>query len=385
MKFASNILSVIALLVMVGAARAQTPDPGPPPAPAPVPEKDTVCLLLPLSGPHEGLGKRVAEAVERTLKAELSDARILRFDTLGTVIGAGEAVARAMEGPCSLAIGGIGDRESIAVADAAEAGSLPLVTLGLVPDGRNRENVVWARTPRDGPVKALAGHLVAVRGETRASLLYPDSPYGRRVAHAFGAAFQASGGHLRVEHSYGVTDVDLKDVAQRFATVWKSSGEGLECEPEVLFVAADLGTARRLVPFLKYEEVVGGTQPSETADCPPATVAGTGLWNEPRLLAQGGDELLGAVFADLGRDDPGAEGAHVRLLEMEASDAARMTLAVLDLARVPGSEGIRETFRAGVSWKGVFGELRLERGRVAGRKIVVYEIDRGTLKPVDGM
>ncbi|MBL6975809.1 MAG: penicillin-binding protein activator [Deltaproteobacteria bacterium] len=380
MKFASNIGSIVALLGIGGMVNAQTPDPGP--VPAPVQEKDTVCLILPLTGPHEGLGRRVADAVERTMKAEMSDARVLRYDTKGTVLGAGEAVSQATEDPCSLAIGGLGDRESIAVADGAEAGELPLVALGLVPDGRNREHVVWARTPRDLPVKALAGHLVAVRGEARASLLYPDTPYGRRVAHAFGAAFQASGGRLRVEQSYPGAGGDLKAVAQRFATVWKSSGEGLDCAPEVIFVAADLATARRLVPFLRYEEVLGQT---ELAHCPPITVAGTGLWNEPILLAQGGDELLGAVFADLGRDESSADGADDRLLEMESSDAARLVLAALDVRKAPGREGIRDVFRSGVSWKSGSGELRLERGRVAGRKIVVYEIDRGALKPVDGM
>lgn len=370
-------MGFLVALLQAGVSGAQVPES----VPDAGLQQDVVCLLLPLTGPHAVLGSRVASAVDRVFEEDGTEMHLLRFDTSGTVTGAAAAVSKAVAAGCILAIGGLGDREAIAVAEAAESEGLPTINLGLVPDSLTRRHVIWSRTPRDVPIKALVGHLIAVRGEARASLLFPETAYGRKVANAFSAAFQALGGRLRVERSFNRTD-ELKTVAEGFAGDWKKGDEEADCVAEVVFVGADLGTARRLVPFLRYQEAFDR---SDDRDCPPVTVAGTALWNEPALIAQGGDELQGGLFADLTGDGEPEGRSNSEALEEETREAAGLVLTVLGSARAPGTEGVVDLFQSGLTWKGAAGELRLERGRVAGRKVVVFTIDRGVLKPVGGM
>ena len=83
------IPAVVLQVCLVGQGRAQAPEPPPPAAAEPA-----VCLVLPLSGPHAGLGRRIEGAAEGALLAAGVSLPIRRYDTAGQVGQAAAAVLR---------------------------------------------------------------------------------------------------------------------------------------------------------------------------------------------------------------------------------------------------------------------------------------------------
>jgi len=346
------------------------------------PGKETVCMVLPLSGPHAVLGRRIEAVIRGTLDKLGFSGGLRTFDTRGTIPGAEDAVTMAESEGCITAIGGIGDLEAVAVAGAAERAGLPVVVLGLEPDPRTLTHVVWARTPREEPIEALAMHLAAVHGDTRASLLYPNSAYGCKVAQAFSAAFQATGGRLLIDYPYPAWTEEMRGVAEGFASKWKDAASDAQCQQEVLFIAGGLEASRRLVAFLRYEEVLGT---GEGRKCMPTTVAGTALWDRPTQLAAFGDGLSGAMFAGVSATHHEGRGDGAILLEAEVADAAGLVAVLMESGAGKGREGVMEALKAGPRWKGTTGELSVRADRVIGRRIVIHEIFLGAARQIDSV
>jgi len=324
------------------------------------PANPRACVLLPLSGPHGGLGKRVLEAIE-TAWAEGNMAPLAHHDTAGGV----GVVARAVEEGCVGAIGGLGDKEAIALADAAEAASLPLLALGSVLDGRARPHVVFMRTARARLLGALASYLVS-NGVSSAVVLHGHDAFGRLAAASFKEAFEADHGRVLAVLPVPNTAKEQNEVAGRLAT---ELGRGRECTRLAVFLAADIGLSARFVPFLDFHGVTRGKQ-----DCPAPVLAGTSLWNDPVLVARRGEALEGGIFADV--VVPSGEAA----LLAEAADAAVLLATAVRAGRT--SEGVAQVLSGEVSFRGHTGEVRLSEGAIQGRKVGIFTIRRGEIVPL---
>ena len=305
----------LAATLLAASSVAQTPlDPMPPPA---SPSAGPVCLLLPLSGPHKALGERMFRAFEAGWKEAGETVALRRFDTRGTVLDAVAVTMKAADEHCVLAVGGVGDREALACADAAENAAMALVSLGAAPDGKERAHVTWVREARVKAAVAVAGEL-AVQGAVAATVLYADNGWGRAMAEAFRAAFESAGGRVVVRRA--VSGPDAAKAAQDVALEVVRAREGAVCVREALFLAADLATSRRLLPFLEFAGVTG-VRPDPK--CPPALVAGTPAWNDAAGVARGGDALNGAVFADeFAQGEPAVEGAVERAVAVARAQLA---------------------------------------------------------------
>jgi ABC-type branched-subunit amino acid transport system substrate-binding protein len=299
-----------------------------------------------------------------------ADARVTlrRVDTRGTVLDAVAAVLKAGEDGCDALVGGMGDREALAVADAAVTAGLPLVALGAAPDGRERDRVAWARTPRNEPIAALARHL-AGRGVLAAFGVAPETAFGRRSLAAFQAAFEAAGGRMVATVAAGP---DTAKTAAELAGHVARFREAEPCRPETVFLPVSVTAARRLLGFLAFQGVTGARPDS----CPAAVVAGTSLWADAAALARSGDTLDGAVFADASDAERPAGG-----LDAEAADAAGLALAAIRAAGGGGREGVAKALVGELSWSGASGDRSWTGGRIGPRPVTVFEVRRGAVAP----
>jgi hypothetical protein len=285
---------------------------------------------------------------------------------------AAATVARAAEEGCAFVIGGIGDKEAIVVADAAETAAVPAVVLGQWPDGRKREWVVWARTPRQEAMTAMARHLAAA-GLKKAWILGEDTAFGRAAAAGFKAGFTSASGEVTVER-FGPPGADAQKTASEFGRqVADARGK---CEPVVLFLTGDFLSSRRLVPFLEFY----GAVPRSPPNCPGVVIAGTPLFHDPRAVSRSGDSLVGARFSDIRivRPPEGVDAAGT--LDAEVCDAAGLLASVLAAGRVAERPVIRDRMAA-AKWSGCTGDLHVEEGRVVGREIGIFTITRGGIEP----
>lgn len=353
------------LAALLTAAPLSVPAQEPPRPAAPA------CVAVPLSGPHAGLGTRVIAAVEAALRDAPIELALRRYDTRGTAPDAEAAIRKAAEDGCPAVLGGLGDREAEAMADAAEAAGLPLLSLGSAPDGRVRKDGVQVRLSRDERLAVLARAL-ASDGVRDVVAVVPESAYGRRAIAGLRAALgTAKGPRLALVRTYASGD-DLGKVAAGVADDLARVPDREACQRDAVFVPADLPTARRLLPFLAFAGVAG---PRSDPRCPAPVVAGTELWNDPALLARSGDALDGAVFVDV----PGGAS-----LADDAADGAALLVAALRTAAAGGGrEAVARLLRGEVAFTGRGGDLVLSGGRVTGRVPVLLQVRRGVIEPRD--
>ena len=360
------VCQVVLVAVWAPFARAQVPAAAEPPAPAPAVAKELVCVAVPLSGPHRAIGEAAAARVEAGLRDDLAVVAVRRYDTRGTAPDAAAAVVRGAEEGCVLVVGGLGDREALAAADAAESSGLPMIALGEEPDGRERARVVWPRVSRADRIRVLARHM-ATQGVADVVAIFPESPYARRALEDLRPAAEAAGLRVVAVKAYPAGS-DLGKVAADLVADLGRVPDRPACPRDAVFVPADLAAARRLLPFLEFAGIAGKRSDPK---CGAAIVAGTELWNDPKTLARTGDSLERAVFADV----PGAS------LEAEAEDAGALAGAAVRAAAGGGRDAVTRVLRGEVAWTGRSGDLRLSAGRAAGRDPVVLVVRRGVAVP----
>ncbi len=336
-----------------------------------------VCAILPLSGPYEGIGRRAL----RTLASVLEGGDIVIRPLDSQELGPATQVARARDAGCSLAIGGLGDRESMAMAEAAEAAAMPLLDLGAEPDDRPSRHVIWVRTPRADLVAAIARHALGDAGRRLGHVLVPDTAFGRRVAAHFRKAFEAGGGRVATERAVPIGE-DPARIAALFAAVRSEALQGRPCEGEVLFLGFGIEWTLRLVPRLEFEGV-----PARRGEggCLPLLLVGTSLWNDPLRVSRLGDDLDGARFADVALPEGERD-----VLDAEVRDAAFLARALMLRQRSVPTEGgtageptqeslVRRS--EGLAFRGATGDLVVRGGRVIGRVVRVFEVRHGEIRP----
>jgi hypothetical protein len=327
-----------------------------------------ICLIAPFTGGFGHLGARVAKAVAGPL-SRIPDAEIRRFDTRGMVADAREAVRQADEAGCRLLMGGVGDREAIAVADEAEKAGIPTLLLGQARDDRHRSNVIWALTTRGDRMDLLAGHILE-SNLTMAFVIASSGQFGTAETRAFRKSFERVGGRVTVLPEIDEAETSWKAAAARLAAERRGRG-GSGCEPAAVLVIADLSWSRGIFGYLASEGLM-----SAGGDCPALVPLGTSAWHDPAALARSGAALNGSVFVDL--DHRGnAMGAEV--FDLETEDAA--VLAAAAIATVAGwdRKGVLDALKGAGPIHGRTGDLRIEADRIEGRRLVLWKVDAGGL------
>jgi ABC-type branched-subunit amino acid transport system substrate-binding protein len=307
--------SAFGLLLGLAACASDTgtppPQPAQPEAVGDLPPEIRVGLLLPLSGPAEGLAQDMLDAAEMALfDVGENDLVLLPRDTGGTSIGARQAAEQVIEEGAEVILGPLFSHGVLAVSPvAAEAGIRVLAfsndasvatdgtyLLGFRPDEQVRRVVEYAlasgslaRVP-DEVVPgqgALAGAAEGTAPETgpvpettlapsamlaaRIAGLAPDDAYGETTLAALREAVLQGGGEMAATEFYPPNQADPSAQVRRIA-VYDRRAAALEAERQRLAQSGDPG-AEPALARLETLDTLGG---------PPF---------EAILLADGGERL----------------------------------------------------------------------------------------------
>jgi ABC-type branched-subunit amino acid transport system substrate-binding protein len=154
-----------------------------------------VGLLLPLSGPHAGVGQAMLNAAQLAIFEIAGDQFVLIVrDTAGTPEGARRAARSALQAGASLILGPLFATSVRAV--TAEARPRGVNVLAFSNDASVAGNGVYVMglSPRS-QVERVLGYS-SLQGLRRYAVLAPESPYGWTVVSAMQAAIDENGDEL---------------------------------------------------------------------------------------------------------------------------------------------------------------------------------------------
>ncbi len=291
----------------------------PPPVPQMVPEKRyRVVLFMGESKVLERELVRVKMGVELAFK----DSRVEVVEVTSPL------ELQTLEGPFLGVIGPLLVRNFSPVIDWAQGKEVPVVTPFPVAPGLTSKSPLLFRTslPLDQEALFMARFLRFQLSVKELAIFYPGTPYGKVMSRLMAREFKAVGGEVSLLRSYPPNIRDFSPYAKELRE-WEEEG----FLPQALYVPDSWKRVVLLVPQLVFHEVKG------------ISLAGTALWDDPRLVREGGGYVEYSVFPDTFTPNtpylPALEfyyrfklayGVDPTPLAAQAYDAARALLARLE-------------------------------------------------------
>ncbi len=189
----------------------------------------------------------------------------------------------SLEGDFMGVVGPLLTKNLSPVLEKAREKDLPVVTPFPVAPGWAARDPLLFRTslPLDREVSFMAAFLRREMSVRTLAIFYPATPYGRVMSRLMNKEFQDAGGKVELVKSYPANIKDFSPYASELKE-WEAQG-GL---PQALYIPDSWRRVVLLVPQLVYHDVQG------------ISLAGTVLWNDPRLVRDGGGYMEYAVFPD---------------------------------------------------------------------------------------
>ncbi len=269
-------------------------------------------LLLPLSGPNATLGQGMLDAAQMAL-FDVPDAHLtlLPRDTRGTADGAAAAARDLLDQGVRILIGPLTAAEVAAVKPIAAERGVPVLAfstaatlagdgtylLGFLPGEEVRRIVAFARD----------------KGAQRFAVLAPATPYGQLVSDALRQAAAEQKVAVVQSVTFDPTAIDPSPAVRQLAK-YDSRKAALDAQRKQLQLAHDPASQEALkrlsdqqlagdVPFDAVLLPVGGQQLKTLApmlasygiDHARVHYLGTGIWDDPSLLAE--PDLDGGWYA----------------------------------------------------------------------------------------
>jgi ABC-type branched-subunit amino acid transport system substrate-binding protein len=394
-----------------------------------------VAVLLPLSGPHEAIGREIESAVQLAA-ATHAGARVVFLDTAGEQAGAIAAVESAVYKHRAVAIlGPVGQRSSRAAVGRAVELGIPIALLAPGAGGGAPDAGVFRLWPSGSWVAAAAAREAVRRGYDRLGVLAPRDEYGWAQLEAFRAAAVEQGARVVAVGQYDPTATDLEPDLKEFLLLdpaknarlrkhlrkykkdgWKTFSPDIEFD--LLFIPDEYQRAALVVAYLPFfnvelrttafidtvslERKHGGRIPSLVQ------LMGTPGWHHLGLIARGGRVVEGALVVDVCSGGDSEEFASEGAAEFferfqranhrapssaasQAYDAARLVLvaraAAAERAASTAAAGDRTAFTAALLGAriddGACGEASVGADGEIQRRVVVLRVDGGEFM-VDG-
>jgi branched-chain amino acid transport system substrate-binding protein len=181
--------------------------------------RQSVALLVPLTGPRADTGHVLEQAVQLALQ-DGAGPTLDVLDTGGTPAGAATAVQGAIANHDSLILGPLTSSETAAVAPVARDAGIPV--LAFTNDASQSQPGVWPLGITAGQQIRRLVDAAQAQGKSQFAALLPDSDFGRAMANALTNASQAAGlppPNIRM-HPHGMAAItatarDLSDYANR--------------------------------------------------------------------------------------------------------------------------------------------------------------------------
>jgi ABC-type branched-subunit amino acid transport system substrate-binding protein len=354
---------------------------------APV-QADKVCLLLPLSGRYLSVGTQVKEAFEYGFRRAGLGGRVdfvdAGADATSAVAGLKELALRR---GCMAVVGPLLTDQGAAVAEAAQALHVPLLSLSQAYEPTGDDDYVFrvAVSVAD-QTEALASYAISTRNLRDFAVFAPDNDYGRGATEAFRASVEERGGTVRSVQFYSTDATYLVP----FATQLKRKGP---IDYDGIFIPDSARRVALAASALAYEEFPVGAFQVER-DGPTIPLLGLNGWNSPDLPTQGGTYVRNSIFTELFLPDGPAGAAFAASyrqttgraptpLEAVVSDAGALVAAALS-GRARDRDGFVGALRSAAIDDAVTGTDRLDPERpVARHRVRLMTVTRDDIATLD--
>jgi ABC-type branched-subunit amino acid transport system substrate-binding protein len=328
----------------------------------------TVGVVLPLTGRFAKFGEEslngillAAGVLEPDPPPGTSQIRLLVRDS-GAGPEAAAAAVSELSSDASVAaiVGPLLAEESESAATAAEAASLPLLTLSgkEIATAPGQHVFRFGATARS-ETEALAEYAVKSMGMKRFGVIYPEDAYGRGLRDLFEQAVQSRGGSITRAVGY---EPRSRDLAAPVHDVLGPPGKpGAAPSIDALFVP-DSRSAGALAAQALAASGAGSVR-----------VLGTRGWQSPDLLRLGGTAIEGAIFtepfdvssssptvADFSRRYHMSYGRTPDVMAAQAYDATRVLLSALPPGSTSRTE-LEERLRRVRGYPGASGAITLQQ------------------------
>lgn len=320
--------------------------------------KNKIALLLPLSGQQRAVGQALLNAAQLAVfDYAASDFELLPRDTGDSAEGAVTAMRDALASGAKLIIGPLFAPAVTAIRPLAEHAQTPV--LALSNDAKTGGGPVYmlGLSPADQVTHGV--RYAAEEGIRHFAALVPQNAYGKVAEQAFAAAVKAAGGKLGAIERYQ-NSANVAASLRKIVTALPDGG---------VLLIADGGTDLRTIAA-QFQS--GGV------DTKKIQLLGTGLWDEVDL-GRSAPSLIGGWYAapnpslrrsfvNSYRNTYGSEPPRIASIAYDATAFA---------AQVSRAEGLDlRSFRAGATFAGIDGTLRLTSHHIAERNLSVMKITK---------
>jgi ABC-type branched-subunit amino acid transport system substrate-binding protein len=357
--------------------------------------RNSIGVLLPLSGPYASYGERVQQVFELALAEHNRNRFPLRFvyrDTAAAVPVRNLVSDLANEERVIAILGPLLSSHATEAAAEAQRLMVPLLTLAQAEGLPQIGNFIFRDTvTAQQQVNALADYAIA-NDRISVSILHPATRHGEQMARLFSTALQRRGGDIIDIVSYPEGTTDFRAQVQQL--LWTDQTRpipegktgGLP-EPEyplppfdALFIpdfADNIGLIAPQLVFYGIKDV---------------TLLGIDGWNSPELLSRAGRFLSRAVFidafyaagkrpevrsfVDLYRQEFQEEPS---ILEAQAFAVTSLLLKAVDRPEVTNREGLRLHLLALDHVRGITGTQGFDIEGEAIKKLTLLGFQRGRL------
>jgi outer membrane PBP1 activator LpoA protein len=213
---------------------------------------DQIALLLPLSGRSEAFGVAVRDGfIGAYLEQEAATRpRLKIYDVAAESVGS--AYSRAISEGAGFIVGPLTKEDVAALVPLS--GRTPVLALNFLGDSVStpRDFYQFALSPED-EARAVARRVVA-DGRPNGVAILPAGDLGNRLAAAFTDELSHLGGTLLDSQRYDSAQVDFSDLIKQILQVHAVKGEPATHRGDAtfVFVAGTAGTARQILPQLKF-------------------------------------------------------------------------------------------------------------------------------------
>ena len=324
---------------------APAPAPGPSNMPTPtgpmIPGATaTVGLLVPLTGPNAGLGQALTQAAEMALFDSGNQTTALVVHDTEAPAGAPAAAQASISQGANILLGPVFAAHAKTVGPVAAAAHVPVVAFTTDVSAAGPGVYVMGILPSLQIEREIS--YAASQGFKRFAALLPNSPYGRAVADALGAA--------AARHQVQVAQIEYYDpgAAEYSGAVEKLAADG---PFDALLIPEGGAKLRSIAPLLGFYNI----------DTTKVKLLGSALWTDPNLASE--PALVGAWFAapsaaswtgfaqryhaTFGNDPPRLASIAYDAMTMATSLAKANDFSDATLSRPDGFTGVDGLFRFG--------------------------------------
>lgn len=365
----------------------------------------TIGAVLPLSGTYAPYGERALKGIllaagvygdamqnEDSADYERSPIEVKVHDT---TVSEGSTMKHPMERALwdflkkekvEGIIGPLRSKNALGAAKVAKRRRLPAIILSQKEDIAKAGSNIFRNfiTPKM-QAETLAEYATRALCKENFAVLYPENPYGKKLAALFTEAVKKRGGKVVALRAYEPKKKDFgEEFTELFGIETKETLKGRRRVTEytttkkidALFIPDNYATISQIAPYIAYYNIED------------VQLLGSNGWNSTELIRSAGDYIQGAVFVDgffpkskrrvtrdfveLFKDSYGYEPA---IIEAEAFDATQILLSGID-ASVERSVSVKAAIAEMEPTPGVTGLISFDRDGETKKSLFLLQFDR---------